>query len=494
MSGRRAGRGALVVLAGQWLKYLVQLASLVVLARMLTPEDYGLLAMVMAILGAATVIGDFGLSLASIQAPRLSQGQKSNLFWLNTSIGLMTGVVVALIAPLIALFYEEPRLLDLALVLSIMFPLNGIAVQFRAELNRSLKFKWLSATDVGSQLVGFGLAVLAAALGMGVWALAAQALGASIVSLIFSVVSSRWWPGLWQRSSKMKSLLSFGANTFAVQVVNYASSNLDSVLIGRTLGAVTLGLYSRAFQLVSLPLQQLASPLTRVVLPYLTRLTDAASFGAAAFKAQMVLAYGLIGILSILASTSEPLISVVLGPKWTGASTTLEILAIGGLFQCLGYVYYWIFLARARTGMLFWSELAGRAVMAVAMVMWVSRGPEWVAGAGAVGLFVIWLVGTTITVPAIGVRTRPLVSAALRPVALFASAYAVVKGARLLEFPGPNTPDLLQLMLLLALWAAWVGLICAISSQLRGDIRILISLGRVAVERKGRTTDKAEVA
>jgi PST family polysaccharide transporter len=289
----------------------------------------------------------------------------------------------------------------------------------------------------------------------------------------------------------MKSLLSFGANTFAVQVVNYVSSNLDSVLIGKTLGAVTLGLYSRAFQLVSLPLQQLASPLTRVVLPYLTRLTDAAAFAAAARKAQVVLAYGLIAILSILASTSEPLIHVVLGARWVGASTTLEILAAGGLFQCLGYVYYWIFLARARTGMLFWSELAGRAVMAGAMVLWVSRGPEWVAGAGAVGLFVIWLVGTTVTVPAIGVKTRPLVSAALRPVALFGSAYAVVKLARALNFPGAGTSSLLELLSLVLLWAAWVVLVCAIFPKLRADIAILISIVKVAVGRKSRPTRKA---
>lgn len=476
IDGRTAGRGAAVLLGGQWIKYLIQMASLVILARILTPGDYGLLTMVTAIIGAAAVIGDFGLSLAAIRAPLLSQEQKSNLFWINTSIGFITGLVIVALAAPIANFYAEPRLLELTMVLAVVFPINGLAVQFRVELNRQSKFKWIAIADVSSQAVGFIVALVGSLLGWSYWALASQTIISAAAALLLLVLCSHWIPGRWRNSIQMRQLVTFGANTSAVQIVNYVSTNLDSVLIGRVLGAATLGLYNRAFQLVSLPIQQLAAPLTRVVLPYLSKMATHRELEKAATRIQMVLSYGLIGVLSFIASTSEALIAVVLGPEWSGAWNVLEILALGGLFQSLGYVYYWIFLSTAKTGLLFVSELSGRIVMAALMVVVVGYGPEWVAAAGTVGLCAIWLVGTVFTVPRVGISTRVLVIVAMRPVLMFGLAYGAVKVIRILIISYWNPSHVLSLLVLTAVWIMVVLSIAALWPKVRSDLRAILSL------------------
>lgn len=482
MNGREAGRGALALLSGQWLKYLVQIASLVVLARLLTPSDYGLMAMAMAIVGLANVFGDFGLSLAAVQAKVLSQGQKSNLFWLNSAIGFVTGLVIALASPAIAWLYDDDRLVGLCVLLAAAFPLNGIAVQFRTELNRNRQFKWLALTEVSGQLAGFVLAVFAALAGLGYWSLGIQLVAASFFGLIIAFVGTRWRPGPPSRGQSMSSLLRFGANTFGVQFVNYASSNIDSVLIGRELGAAVLGLYNRAFQLMSLPLQQLASPLTRIVMPYLSRLSTGESFQSAANRVQVVLGYGLIGVLSLLAGTSEPFLAVVLGPEWATAWPILEILALGGLFQALGYVYYWIFLARARTGLLFWSELFGRSIMVALMFLWVQDGPEFVALASAIGLFLIWLVATTVTVPRLGVRTTPIVITALRPTVLFLAVFILCRIIRAFSF---DVPAVVELIILIAVWLVSTCALVLAITPFRRDLLQIIELANRVLRRKG---------
>nr|MBW4043298.1 oligosaccharide flippase family protein [Acidobacteriota bacterium] len=153
-------RSALTALVFQWGTYVLQLASLVVLARLLLPADYGLITMAAAVIGVAAVIGDFGLSLAAIQAPHLSQQQKANLFWLNTGIGALVGLLVAASSPLIAGFYGEPRLVPVTVSLGSVFVLNGAAVQFKVELNRRSRFRALGIIDLGSQAFALGVAIV----------------------------------------------------------------------------------------------------------------------------------------------------------------------------------------------------------------------------------------------------------------------------------------------------------------------------------------------
>ena len=342
----RTVKASAITLAGQWVRFVIQTGSLIVLARLLSPRDYGLVAMVTAIVGIAQVLGDFGLSLAAVQARVLSRAQKTNLFWLNSLLGLtLTCVVFALRDP-IAAFYHRPALTQIVSVLSIAFVINGLTTQFEAELTRSMRFSRLAIRDISAAIVAFGVAVGLAIAGAGYWALVGQQLALAGASLFGSVVLSGWWPGLPRIRESMGGLLGFGANTMALQVSAYISTNIDSVFVGRFWGPALLGVYNRAYTLFTLPLQQLTAPLTRVVLPTLSRIHDEALFLRYLVRAQLLNSYILVGALVTGAAVAQPLIATTLGPKWSGVVPIFQVLALGGVFQALAYLYYWIFLAR----------------------------------------------------------------------------------------------------------------------------------------------------
>lgn len=156
---RSAARGSLVTLVAQAVRIGTQFVSIFVLARLLDSVDYGYLAMVLAIIGVAELVRDFGLSAAAVQSRSLSNAQQSNLFWLNSLIGLVSSVLVLAVSPLIALLYGEPALTPITLALAPIFLLNGIATQFRARMNRDLRFVALAAADVLPQVAAFAVAI-----------------------------------------------------------------------------------------------------------------------------------------------------------------------------------------------------------------------------------------------------------------------------------------------------------------------------------------------
>lgn len=449
MAQGRVGRNALVTLVLQWTKYLVQVLTLVVLAHLLTPRDYGLVAMVTTIVGLAAVLGDLGLSLAALQARTLSQAQKSNLFWLNGLVGLVTGGLIAAVSGPVSAFYGEPALVGITIGLASVFVLNGFGVQLKVDVNRKGRFVALGMIDLSGQVAGLIVAVAAAAAGAGYWALVIQQLVGSSVGLITAAAISRWRPSLPSRGADMRPMLRFGRDTLGLHVANYFTTNADSVVVGRVFGATTLGLYNRAFQLVVLPLDQVLAPLTRVFLPRLAEMTDDDQFNAAIRRLQRVVAYGIVGPLTLLAVAAVPLLEVVLGPQWASAGGLVRVLVLGGVFQALGYVYYWAFLARQRTKELFFSELWGRVPMVVLILVLAQFGVVWVAMAVAIGQALIWLVSTTWHAPRLGLRPRSLLRVAVLPLVLAAIATAV---GLAVDAALPPLPPFLHLLALVGGW------------------------------------------
>ncbi|ROS29302.1 PST family polysaccharide transporter [Rathayibacter sp. PhB127] len=413
-----AARGAATTLGGQWLRFLLQLVALAVLARLLSPDDYGVISMVLAIAGVATLLGDFGLSMASIQSTDVSDVQRSNLFWINVALGSVLSGVVFLLAYPIAAFYGRSELVLVCQVLASVFLVNSITAQFKAEVSRSFRFRWLAASDVSAQLVGSSAAVLLALTGAGYWALVAQQVLVAATTLVVLVIGARWLPGLPRRTDGMRSFLSFGANTVGVQLVNYISGNADSVLIGRVWGAGALGVYDRAYQIFRMPLQQIAAPMTRVAFPVLSRMKDEPGFESYVQRAQLVLAYTMGGVFFVAAALADPLIEIALGDGWDQSKVIFRILAIGGVFQALGFVYYWVFLAKALTGLQLRFSVLSRSLMVAFMAVGVIWGPVGVAIGSTAGLILNWVVLTVFAIPKAGVDVRALAVQALRPLLL----------------------------------------------------------------------------
>ena len=372
--GQRAARGAVLTLSAQALRVLVQLVSVVVLARLLTPHDYGLVAMVLAIIGVGEIFRDFGLSSAAVQAPSLSVAQRTTLFWVNSAIGAALALLVVLLAPLLAAFYGEPQLEGIARMLAPVFLANGLATQYRASLVRDLRFRALAVADIASAVLGLGSAIAAAVAGLGFGALVLQQLVQAVALLIILAVAARWLPGVPRPGTPVRGLLGFGGALVGSQLVGYVANNVDSVIIGLRFGAGPLGIYSRAFQLLMTPLNQVRSPLTSVALPVLSRLADDASrFERYVSLGQRALGYTLVAGLGLVAAAAEPLTEVLLGPQWLNAAPVLRLLAVAGVFQTLAFVGYWVYLARGLTTTLLHYSIAS-AVIRVSCVLVGSLG------------------------------------------------------------------------------------------------------------------------
>ncbi|HEY9307027.1 MAG TPA: lipopolysaccharide biosynthesis protein [Microbacterium sp.] len=415
-----AARGGAVTLAGQLVRFVIQLTSVAFLARLIDPTDYGLYTMVFAIVGVATVVGDFGLSLAAIQSQTITPQQRTNLFWTNTVIGVALGLIVVCGAPALAAFYGEPAVMPIAQVMAITFVLNALTAQFRAEVSVKLRFAWLAAVDVAAVAIALVVAIWIALLGFGYWALVAQQLTIAAVTLIGLVAAARWLPGLPRRGAQMRALYVYGANTLGVQLFSYLTSNIDSILIGRVWGPAPLGVYDRAYQLFRLPLQQIAAPMTKVAMPVLSRLQTDTRYEKYVQRAQLVLGYTFGGTFWLLAALSDPTIDILLGPGWDQAKPIFTVLAVGGVFQGIGFVYYWVFLSRALTGLQLRWTLIGRSAMVACMAVGVIWGPLGVAIGATIGQVINWTLQTIFPMGKTGLRRGPLIAIAIRPIALFA--------------------------------------------------------------------------
>ena len=348
--GQRAARGALITVGAQFIRIFVQVAGVVFLARLLSPGDYGLVAMVTAVVGVAEIFRDFGLSAAAIQVKHLSRAQRDNLFWLNTSAGLVLSAIVFLAAPGLALWYDRPELVGIAHWLAPIFLLNGMTTQYRADLNRRLQFHRIAFIDVLAPVVALGAALGAALAGASYWALVAQQLTASSVLLLATAIAARWLPRLPRRKEPMGDLLSFGWNLAGAQFIGYLGNNVDSLTIGYRFGPSALGLYNRGFQLLMAPLGQLRSPTTTVALPILARLrNDSNSSNRYVQQGQIAMGFTLVAGVALVLGAAGPITAIFLGPKWIEVEPLIRLLAASGILQTLAFVGYWVYLAHGLT-------------------------------------------------------------------------------------------------------------------------------------------------
>ncbi|WP_397517896.1 lipopolysaccharide biosynthesis protein [Rhodococcus opacus] len=475
--------GSVVTLAGQWIKLGLQLGSLIILSRLLSPSEIGQFALVLTVIAGAQMTSDLGLSLAAVQSRTISHFQKSNLAWINASVGAILGLSVYLLSPLLGNFYSSDSIVPVLRVCAISFVCYGVSAQFKAELERNMKFGRLAIIDIIPQLVGFGIAVCWALVAPSVWALAAQQVAVVLCMAVLTIPLSGWIPSLPRRRQHMRALLTFGAYSASGQLVNYISSSTDTIVVGYYESPTTLGIYSRSIQIFSLPINQIAAPLTRVALPILMSVYDnVARYEEYLRRAQVVLSYSFLLIFSLLFACSEPILELLLGTDWIWGAPILQVLSIGGAFQAVGYIYYWIFLSSARMDLQFRFGVATRLVTIVIIVAVGSHGPIWVAAGTAFGLMLNWLVYTTLGIPRAGASSWPLALIACRAfvlVALPATIWLYSSPLLPVTLPAPIQIVCYSFFLLVC-----IGVACAVSRTIRADIAGMFSIARSLVSHK----------
>lgn len=377
---RDSARGGVLVIGTQGGQFLLQLISITVLARILTPEDYGLVAMVAVVINFAAMFKDAGLSLATVQQPVIHRDQISALFWVNCIISAAIGATVWFLAPAITMFYGKPELTGITTALAIAFLLSGISIQHQALLQRHMRFDALAAVQILAQAGSVALTIALAFAGWGYWALVAGTLTHAMLTSCGYFIFCPWRPGKPSLNSGIWHMLAFGGHLTGFNIINYFARNADNLLIGRYLGAEPLGIYGRAYQILMLPISMLSGPLGNVAIPTLSRL---ASDRERLRKYYLHLLY----LLALLASpvagvaflASHEIVALFLGPGWKEVGNVFRYLAIGGLFQPLYNTMAWPLIATGRADRVFRWGLIGTPVIVLSFIAGLPYGVDGVA-------------------------------------------------------------------------------------------------------------------
>ena len=379
LKGRAISSGFVTALA-QGAQFALTLVSTVILARLLTPREFGLVAMSWTIIGFSQVFKEAGLSTATIQREGITHAQVSNLFWVNVALSGLTSLLVAAAAPAVARFYREPLLVEVTVALSITILLAGLAVQHMALLNRQMRFKAIALIQVGSVLAGVLVGVGMAWLNFGYWSLVGMNLTTSIVALLLAWSASWWRPQSFTRRSGTRSLLHFGANLTAGHFLYSLARGLDRLLIGRFYGAFSVGLYSRAFSLLARPLEQFMNPIEAVVVTTFSKLQMKRDRYRSSFL-ELYETIALVGFFftGMCFALAHPLTIVVLGPKWEQAAIIFAGLTFGALQYPLNTSASWLFTSQGRGRDSLLANSISAVVVAASFIAGLPFGPAGVA-------------------------------------------------------------------------------------------------------------------
>ena len=321
-------RGGLAKIVSQITTLLLRTGTLMIMARLLLPRDFGLVGMVTAVIGVFSVFRDFGLSAAAVQRQSITTDQSSTLFWINVLVGLALGAVAVALGPFVAAFYHEPRLVGVTAVLATAFVFNACGVQHSALLERQMRFVMLSMIDIASLGVSTTIGIVMALRGFGYWSLVATSTVTPLVYTIGVWLAARWVPGRPRKHLEIFHMMRFGGTLTLNGLVMYFAMNLDKVLLGRFWGVDALGIYGRAYQLVNIPTDNLNSAAGGVVFAALSRLQDQPARLRNFFLKGYSLVLSLTVPITLMSALfGDDIIHVFLGPKWNSAVPIFRLLA-----------------------------------------------------------------------------------------------------------------------------------------------------------------------
>lgn len=353
-----------------------------VLARVLTPADFGLLASVMPVVGFVAMFKDMGLSMATVQRPEINHQQVSALFWLNLGISILLVAACWLLAPAAATFYDDPRATSVIQALSLAFLLSGISVQHQALLERRMRFAVISSVDLLASSVAIAVAILLSVQGFGYWSLVSMSLVAPLVQapLVWWFVG--WIPGRPGWNREIVGMVRMGGNLTGFSLMNFVGRNVDNVMIAKVWGDAAVGLYSKAYSLLLLPLQQISGPMTAVAVPGMCLLLEERERYRSYYRnALEIVASMSLPLICYILISAAPIVQIVLGDQWTEASRIFEYLCLASITQVIYTTAGWVFRSTGRTDKMFRWSIVSVMLTIFAFVMGIEHGATGVAAA-----------------------------------------------------------------------------------------------------------------
>jgi O-antigen/teichoic acid export membrane protein len=479
---QKSVRGGLAAVMAQGATFAFQMGSTMVLARLLSPEDFGLQGMVLAMTGILSLFRDAGLGLATIQQDVLTHEQTSTLFWVNVALGSLLMLSAGAMAPLLVAFYKEPRLLAMTIASSVAFLFNSLAVQHFALLNRAMRFGTIAKINVIAAAVSVAVGVGMAARGWGYWALVGMAISSPLVTGAAAWIAMPWLPGRPRRNSGVRSMLHMGGTITVNSVVVYLAFNLEKILLGRFWGADALGIYGRGYQLATLPLQQLNGSIGSVAFPALSRIqNDSERLCRSFLKGYSVLLSLAVPVMLACALFADEVVGVVLGPKWSGAATVLRLLTPTILTLALINPFGWFLQAIGRAARSLHIALLIAPMMILGIGAGLRYGPPGVAIGYSTAMVFLIVPVVTWAKRDTGITTRDYWDSVKQPLAAGAIAGAA---GWLLKLAAGNT--LMPVVLLALGLAATLGVYAWMLLVVMGQRHLYADLLRQVFRREER--------
>jgi PST family polysaccharide transporter len=341
-----AVRGAGAAVSAQGLSLGIQMIATVVLARLLTPSDFGVVTMVTTV---SLLIMNFGLNgftEAVVQIEEITHTLASNLFWINVGASLLLTIGFASAGSLLSWFYRDPRVASVTIGVSLTILVTGVSVLHLALLKRAMEFPGIAANDVLARAASVVTSITLALLGCGYWALVAGVVALPLSTAVGSWVLCRWTPSLPRRVPGTAKLVRYAINVYGHFAANYFARNTDNVLVGWRFGARSLGFYKKAYDLFALSSSQLVSPITGVAVSALSRLkNDTLQYRRYLLRALALLAFVALGVGANLSLVGKDLIRVILGPGWEESGRIFVFFGPGIGVMLLYYTHGWIHLS-----------------------------------------------------------------------------------------------------------------------------------------------------
>lgn len=382
--GGRSIRGGMVTAIAQGLKFVITTAATIVLARLLTPQDYGLIGMVAILMSLVGMFQYLGLSTATVKWTDLSHQQVSTLFWINMALSAGMTLLTILSAPLVARFYREPRLFWVTIAYAGSMLVTGLYIQHEAILIRQMRFTVIAVIEIVSIALGLVVAIAAAWFGAGYWALVLNLHVMTLVMIVGTWTACRWRPSWPARDTAIRSMLSYGGNLTGYNLMSFFARNLDNALLGRFWGAYQLGIYSRAYQMLLMPMAQINNPLLTVAVPALSRLSESPErYRSAYLKILEKIAMITMPGVAFMIATSDWLVLFLLGKQWSGAGRIFMLLGLAAIVQPAARSALWLFTTQGRSReMLTWGVISG-AIAIISIVAGLPWGATGVAASYA---------------------------------------------------------------------------------------------------------------
>lgn len=380
-----ASRWAVSSVAVQVAKALLLLGSQVVLARLLGPADFGIVAMCAPVFGLCCLFNDLGLSQAVIQRPSLSVQDSNNIFWINLALGCAVALLLLLLAPVAASFYGEPPVANVLVALSAVLLLNSLSFQQVALMHRRMESLPILLIDIVPVVANVIVSISAALLNCGYWSIVIGQMAHAIAAGVLAWTLSPFRPA-WPRAlAKALPIVRFGAHLTGLSIASFAATSLNPLVIGRLFGAAEVGLFDRGYKLVSMACIQFLTPLSRIAETSLARLySDPRRYRQAHLQFSEALILFLTPGLVCLAFMSDYAVQVLYGKEWIATSAIVGWFSVASLLAPAGAAASWLFVSQGRTDQMLRYGLVGQLLSVLSLALGLPWGLVGVAISAAI--------------------------------------------------------------------------------------------------------------